>query len=157
MLSEVHGVKDRVVVRQVLAEIRAPGIDVNRDITKAVRKLPAKPSHDPSLPALGTVLVEMRDEDSRASIMKNKHVLQHHSDAIPRNIIIKNMKSKEQMFMENLGNSILKKIPGCENSFVTPNCQIREGIGNTYNRAPLNPIAGPPISPSDPLTTPAVL
>ena len=58
------------------------------------------------------------------------------------------------MFMENLGNSILKKIPGCENSFVTPNGQIREGTGNTYNLAPFNPIAGPPTSPSDPLTTP---
>ena len=62
----------------------------------------------------------MRDEQSRASIMKNKHTLQQHPDPVTQNIMVKNMKSKEQMFMENLGNSILKKIPGCENSFVTP-------------------------------------
>ena len=30
------------------------------------------------------------------------------------------------MFMENLGNSIFNKIPGCEQSYVTPIGQIRE-------------------------------
>ena len=29
--------------------------------------------------------------------------------------------------MQNFGNSILKKIPGCENSYVTPSGQVREG------------------------------
>ena len=67
-----HGYTDLDMVRQVLAEIRAPGIDVNRDIIKAVRKLPAKPSHDPSLPALGTVLVEMRERTAEAE--------QHHEE-----------------------------------------------------------------------------
>ena len=136
-----QGYTDLDMVRRVLAEIRAPGVDVNRDILKAVRKLPAKPNPNPSHPILGTVLVEMRDEESRASIMKNKHTLQHHPDITIQNIIIKNMKSKEQMFMENLGNCILKKIPGCENSFVTPNGQIREGSTNApNNRGSYNPI-----------------
>ena len=129
------------MVRQVLAEIRAPGIDVTRDIIKAVRKLPAKPAHNPTHPVLGTVLVEMRDEDSRASIMKSKHVLQYHADTAIKNLIIKNMKSREHMLLENLGNSILKKIPGCENFFVAPNGQIRESTTTAYNpsRPPYNP------------------
>ena len=84
---------------------------------------------------LGTVLVEMRDEESRASIMKNKFRLQENSNPAFQNLMIRNMKSKEQMFMENLGNSILKKIPGCENSFVTSNGQVRD----SSNRAPPAP------------------
>ena len=43
-----------------------------------------------------------------------------------RGVVIKSMKSKELMFMETLGNSLLKKIPGCENLHVAPNGQIRE-------------------------------
>ena len=110
------GYSDLDMVRQMFSEIRAPGIDVNRDIIKAIRKLPAKPS--PNSSQLGTVLVEMRNEESRASVMKNKHNLHQHPNSTLQNLIIKNMKSKEQMFMENLGNNILKRIPGCENTFV---------------------------------------
>ena len=75
-----HGYTDLDMVRQVLAEIRAPGIDVTRDVVKAVRKLPNKPNTDPSHPVLGTVLVERRNEETRANIMKNKHSLQQHRD-----------------------------------------------------------------------------
>ena len=125
-----HGYTYLDTVRQLFAEIRAPGINVNRDVIKAVRKLPANPGHNLPQPVLGTVLVEMRDEESRASIMRNKHVLQGHHDSIIQKVVIKNMKSKEQMFMENLGNNILKRVPGCENSFVTPNGQIRQGEYN---------------------------
>ena len=122
-----HGYTDLDTVKQLFSEIRAPGININRDVIKAVRKLPANPSHSLPQPVLGTVLVEMRDEESKASIMRNKHVLHSHHDSIIQKVVIKNMKSKEQMFMENLGNNILKRIPGCENSFVTPNGQIRQG------------------------------
>ena len=122
------GYSDLDIVKQIFHEIRAPGIDVNRDITKATRKLPVKPNTNSAQPVLGTVLVEMRNEEARSSIMKNKHTLQQHPDNNIANIVIKNMKSKEQMFMENLGNNILKRIPGCENTFVTPNGQIREGF-----------------------------
>ena len=103
--------------RQILAEIRAPGIDVNRDVVKAVRKIPAKPPNT-GQPILGTVLVEMKNEESRASIMKNKHSLQNHPDDSIKRVIIKNMKSREQMMIENLGNNLLKRIPGCQNIIV---------------------------------------
>ena len=126
------GYSDLDIVRQIFHEIRAPGIEVNRDIIKATRKLPAKPNTNPAQPVLGTVLVEMRNEEARSNIMKNKHTLHQHPDNSVANIIIKNMKSKEQMFMENLGNNILKRIPGCENTFVTPNGQIREGFQQSH-------------------------
>ena len=132
------GYSDLDIVRQIFHEIRAPGIEVNRDIIKATRKLPAKPNINPAQPVLGTVLVEMRNEEARSNIMKNKHTLHQHPDNNIANIIIKNMKSKEQMFMENLGNNILKRIPGCENTFVTPNGQIRESFRQSHyqNRQP---------------------
>ena len=95
------GQTDLDMVRQALAEINAPGIDV-------------------------------KSEDIRAKIMKNKHTLANHPNEVIKNLIVKNMKTKEQMFMENLGNSILRKIPGCESSFVTPSGQIREGTQTPY-------------------------
>ena len=122
------GYSDLDIVRQIFHEIRAPGIDVTRDIIKATRKIPGKPNYNSAQPVLGTVLVEMRNEEARSSIMKNKHTLHQHTDTNIANIIIKNMKSKEQMFMENLGNNILKRIPGCENAFISPNGQIRHGF-----------------------------
>ena len=121
------GYSDLDIARQILAEIRAPGLDVNRDVVKAIRKIPSKPSNT-NQPILGTVLVEMKNEESRASIMKNKHSLQSHPDNSIKTVIIKNMKSREQMMIENLGNNLLKRIPGCENTFVANNGQLREGL-----------------------------
>ena len=51
------GQTDLDMVRQALAEINAPGIDVKTDITKAVRKLPTNPGPNTPQPILGTVLV----------------------------------------------------------------------------------------------------
>ena len=135
------GLTDLDMVKQVLEEIRAPGIDVTRDIIKAVRKLPAKPVYNPTKFVLGFVLVEIRVEDSSASIMKSKHVLHYHADTAIKNLIIKNMKSREHMLLENLGNGILKKILGYENFFVAPNGQIRESTAISHNpsRPPYNP------------------
>ena len=55
------GRTDLDMVRQAFAEIKAPGVDVNRDVVKAVRKLPAKPGTNTTQPFLGTVLVEMKN------------------------------------------------------------------------------------------------
>ena len=129
------GFSDLDMARQILAQIRAPGVDVNRDVVKAVRKIPAKPPHT-NQPILGTVLVEMKNEESRAGIMKNKHSLQHHPDHTVKTIIIKNMKSREQMMIENLGNNILKRIPGCQNTFVTGNGQLREDVNKRPSQNP---------------------
>ena len=114
-------------IRQVFSAITAPGLDVNRDVIKCIRKLPSNPGPNITQPILGTVLVEMRNEEARALVMKNKSSLETNQNEVLRNIVIINMRSKEQMFMQNLGNSILKKIPGCESSYVTPSGQVREG------------------------------
>ena len=122
------GYTDLDIAKQILAEIRAPGVNVDRDVVKAVRKIPSKASTSYQ-PILGTVLVEMKNEESRAGIMKNKHTLQYHPDNTIRSVVIKNMKSREQMLIENIGNNILKRIPGCENAVLGGNGQIRESFG----------------------------
>ena len=72
------GFTDLDVVRELFYEIRAPGVDVNTDIIKVVRKLPSRHNTNPSQHVLGTVLVEVRNDDCRANILRNKHVLEHH-------------------------------------------------------------------------------
>ena len=68
-----QGYTDLDVIRQIFAEIRAPGVNVLSDVIKAVRKLPSKPINSSAhSPVLGTVLVEMRSEASRSIIMRNK-------------------------------------------------------------------------------------
>ena len=73
-------------VRAALNEVRAPGVEVTRDITKAVR-VGAKDDY------LGTVKVEMLNDASRASIMKNKKSLGNHQNPVMKNLIIKNLKT----------------------------------------------------------------
>ena len=55
------GGDDLTCVRNALHELRAPGVDVYHDIVKAVRKLSG---NNPSN-LLGTVLVELRNEESK--------------------------------------------------------------------------------------------
>ena len=137
------GYTDLDMAKQVLAEIKAPGINLDRDVVKAIRKIPSKPTN-PSQPILGTVLVEMKNEESRAGIMKNKHSLQHHPDNAIRRVVIKNMKSRDQMLIEKIGNNILKRIPGCENHFLGGTGQIRESLEQKNNHpSPHNPEVRP--------------
>ena len=76
--------------------------------------------------------------------MKNKHSLQHHPDNAFRTVTIKNMKSREQMLMEKIGNNILKRIPGCENHFIGSTGQIRESLDQKNNHPiPSNPEVRP--------------
>ena len=68
-----------------MSEIRAPGVDSERDIVKAVRV-------GKTNKYLGTVKVEMISDDARVSIMKSKRNLAYHHSEIERNLIIKNLK-----------------------------------------------------------------
>ena len=132
-----QGETDLSLVRRLFMEMRIPGFDSNREVARVLRKFPSKPPNNPSYPLLGAVLVEMRSEDSKTKIMKNKHVLEKHPDESVQRIVIKNMRSRERMFMENLGNSLVQKIPGCENYFVAPNGQLRErSLGSNRSRQP---------------------
>ena len=91
-------------VRAALDEVKAPGVDVYRDITKAVR-VGVKEEY------LGTVKVEMVNDASRASIMKNKKVLAYHLNPTMKNLIIKNLKSEDQMRMDNFARDVLQMLP----------------------------------------------
>ena len=74
----------------------------------------------------GTVMVELRSDEARASIMKTKKVLEHHHSPELRKVIIKNMKSKVELKMDIALNQILKKLPGGDNFYIANNGQIRE-------------------------------
>ena len=115
------GGDDLTCVRNALHEIRAPGVDVYRDVVKAVRKLSGNNTSN----MLGTVLVELRNEDSRASLMKNKKNLASHTSPTLQNLIIKNAKSKDRMFIENCTTSLLKLSLG-DNYFIAGNGQIKQ-------------------------------
>ena len=122
----IQGQTDLELIKWLFTEIQIPGLDMNREVIKAVRKFPSKPPPNQAHPPLGTVLVEMKSEDSRSKVMRSKLILQRHPNMRVRSVIIKNMKSKELSYMENLGNSLLRKIPGCESFYVAPNGHIRE-------------------------------
>ena len=108
-------------VRNALHEIRAQGVDVHRDVIKVVRKVAA---NNPS-GSLGTVMVELRNEETRAAIMKSKKNLSTHTSPTLKNLIIKNAKSKDRMFIENCTNSLLKLSHG-DNFFIAGNGMIKK-------------------------------
>ena len=115
------GVSDLQLVRSAFDEIRAEGVEVERDIVKAVRKGVRPADNYP-----GTVMVEMRDDTSRASIMKTKKNLEAHHNPGLRKLIIKNYKSEEEMKADRKFTNLLKRIPGNENCYFAGNGQIRE-------------------------------
>ena len=119
------GVTDLQLVMSAFDEIRAQGVEVERDIIKAVRKGVRPADNYP-----GTVMVEMRDDTSRASIMKTKKVLESHHNPGLRKLIIKNYKSEEEIKADRKFANLLKRIPGSENSYFAGNGQIRENNPN---------------------------
>ena len=67
-------------VRNALSEIRAPNVDVNVVITKAVRKSSKDETREGAGDSrLGTVLVEISSVEAKSLIMKNKKVLEQHT------------------------------------------------------------------------------
>ena len=66
------GTTDIQLVQSAFREIRAQGVDVERDIIRVNRL------GDTSNGRLGTILVEMRNQDVKAQIMKTKRCLENH-------------------------------------------------------------------------------
>jgi len=106
-------------VRAALYEVKAPGVDVARDVTKAIR-VGSKEDY------LGTVKVELLNDETRASIMKQKKFLINHQNPVMRNLYIKNLKSEDQMRMENFARDMLKMLPDGNNYFVAGNGHLRQ-------------------------------
>ena len=84
---------------------------------------------------LGTVLVEVINEEKRALIMKNKQLLSTHNNPTLRSLDIKNAKSKERMFAENCTYSLLKMNHG-DDFYITGNGMIkRKSLFNQHGSA----------------------
>ena len=125
-------------VRVALNEIQAPGVNVEVHILKAVRVgcIGSK---------LGTVKVEMKDEKSRSSIMKNKRNLSRHPNNTFKSLIIKNLKSSTEILFDNFARDLLKIVPGGSNLFISSNGSIRERYSvsdNPIHTQSLIPISG---------------
>ena len=87
---------------------------------------------------LGTVKVELKNDESRASIMKNKKNLSHHRNSIMQNLIIKNLKTEDHMAMENFARDLLKMIPGGNDVFMAANGHLRQKGVSYQNFSQLN-------------------
>ena len=115
-----HGKTELDNIRTAFHEIHAPGVDVNRDVIKAVRRVNPNNSSN----QLGTVMVEVRCEKVRSAIMKNKQILATHSNPNIKGLKIQNAKSQDRMFAENCTYSLIKMSLG-DDYFIAGNGMIR--------------------------------
>ena len=148
-------------VRAAIVEINGPDVDTVRDVIKAERV-------GSSENYFGTVKIEMRDDNSRASVMKTKKHLATHSNPIMRNLVVGNLKTNSQMALENFARDLLKLVPGGNELFVAANGHLRQRGGpppqhasfqghHTRQAHPRPPPAGlrPASAPSGPTYAPA--
>jgi hypothetical protein len=136
------GSSDLDLVKAVFREINANNVDAERDIIRVVRQGATQEN-------LGSVMVEMSSDDTRASLMKTKKVLETHHNPGLRKLIIKNMKSRLELKVDIALNDILKKVPGGEQFYIANNGHLREKNHNqmhsnsrpfsNFNRHPNNP------------------
>ena len=161
------GVTELQNAQHYLKEIRVEGINIAIDAVKAIRKEAAK--HNPNLgPNLGTVLLELRSEEIRAKIMKNKKNLEQHPSPVLRGLIIKNALSPFEMKTQNTHNALITMITGGNNHYVAGNGMIYQKNQNnvqlrhpSHTQAPQQPFNQPQISypppppPAQPARVPA--
>ena len=120
-----HGVSELQNAQHYLDQIKAPGVNVNQDCVKAIRKEAMK--HNPNLgPNLGTVLIELRNDEVRGNIMKSKKNLMNHPALVMQNLIIKNALSPTEMKAQNTNLGMLKMITGNNDFFIAGNGMIRK-------------------------------
>ena len=94
-------------MREALAEIKGPAV-FGKDFIKSVM-------FGKSDTYLSTVKVDLCDDDSRAYIMKNKKNLVNHQNPVMQESFIKNLKTENQMALENFSRDVPKIIPGGNN------------------------------------------
>ena len=150
-----QGTSELQQVRHVLAAVRAEGVDPQTDVIKAVRegfKEESRPGANDGW--LGTVLVELRTDEIKTKVMKTKKVLEDHQNQMLKNLIIKNAKTKAEMRMERMANSLLKLNPQGQNFYFAANGNLRprnQHFQQTSNpRVPRQPI---PTSINQPIPT----
>ena len=122
-----NGTSELNNARSALAEIRATNVDVNHAITKAVRKgFKAETRPGAGDAKLGTVLVEVSNVDVKSKIMKNKKVLENHTNPSIKNLKIKNMKTQEQLNYEFSTRQLLRMVPGGDGWYVAGNGRLNQ-------------------------------
>ena len=144
-----HGSDDLQIIRALFLEINAKDVNIDTDIVRVVRQGATNEN-------LGTVMVEMRSDESRASIMKTKRVLENHHNPGLRKVIIKNMKDRLELKMDIALNDMLRKFPGGENYYVANNGHIREKSAQqkAYQNSFSNRVPPLPVSTSTNLLPP---
>ena len=105
-------------VRRTLSNVMAPGVDVMKDVCKAVR-IGCKEGYS------GIVKVQLRSDESRASIMKSKKILSQSESPLLQKLVIQKLKSYEELRMDKFCKDILKMFPDGQTYFVGNNGQIR--------------------------------
>ena len=114
---------DEDIVKKVIAEVGAQGVDPERDVVKVERRgYKAATSHQTE--KLGTVMVELSSSDVKARVMKAKKILESKPDPLSR-LRIRNMKTLAELNQENFNRQILKMVPGGERFFIGANGALR--------------------------------
>jgi len=135
-----EGISELDNVKMAFREINAPGVDVNKDVVKAIRvgyKAESEPGARNAY--LGTVKVEMRTEEGRAAVMKNKFTLKNHPKEVMKTLVVQNLKSREEMKYENFNYDILKMVTNSTDFYIGGNGHIRKKEQNNYPLRPLAP------------------
>ena len=125
LIAPPPGYTDRDMVIGVLREVKAPGLDPNVDVVKVKRKGFRAEASGNSKASLGTVLVQLRNQEVRAKIMKNKNCLLNHQDEKLRNLKIRNMKTQSEMNQDFTNRQLLKMLPGGDKWYIAGNGSLR--------------------------------
>ena len=142
-------------VRMAFKEINAAGVEVRRDVIKAVRvgyKAESEPGSNNG--NLGTVKVEMKNEESRAAVMKTKNNLRNHPQLVMRKLVIQNLKSREEMKNENFNYDILKMVSNGNDFYIGGNGHIRKRDQANFNNAQQSFTVPPPAFNQQPIRAP---
>ena len=106
-------------VRDALAQIGAPGVDVFKDVLK-VERVGNTDSY------IGIVKVELVSEAVRRQIMLNKKNLKFHVNETMRNLVISNLLPESDMKFVNFTRDILKMVPGGDEVYISNSGRLRQ-------------------------------
>ena len=132
---------DIVVVKKVIEEMKAEGVNPETDVVKAVRK-GYKPATATQPERLGVIMVELASEEVRAKVMKTKKVLENANNDLAK-IIIKNMKTHAEVKQDRLNRDMLRMIPGGNQFYISGNGALRPQTRPTRHQGPPGPFNGP--------------
>ena len=119
-----EGGDDETSVKTLIKEINPEGVNVDTDVMKVMRK-GYKPAIENKTEKLGVVMVELRNSEVKAKIMKTKKNLAHSAHEVLRNIRIGVMKTQDQVNQERFNRQLLRLVPGGDQFYLTGSGAIR--------------------------------